>query len=85
MKDSHLSKLHSSVPRSMRQSLRSYSLNGYLLFLEETVAIAAANLKGDFQLQMKYKALQRLQDPGNNWDRGKKAIFRTTVGLDSNA
>jgi hypothetical protein len=61
MRDSYLSKLHPSIPKSTRDVLRrSPLINGHL-FSEETVANATANLTGDLQLQTNSRALQRLQ------------------------
>jgi hypothetical protein len=61
MRDSYLSKLHPSIPKSTRDVLRRSPLISRHLFLEETVANTAANLTGDFQLQTNSRALQRLQ------------------------
>jgi hypothetical protein len=51
MRDSYLSKLHPSIPKSTRDVLRRSPLISGHLFSEETVANAAANLTGDLQLQ----------------------------------
>ena len=47
LRDGHLSRLHPSVPKQTKESLRQTPLLGTHLFPEETVAIAAQNLRGD--------------------------------------
>ena len=49
LRDGHLSKLHGSVLKQTRESLRQAALLGQHLFPEETVAIAGQNLRGDVQ------------------------------------
>ena len=49
LRDGHLSRLHSSVPKQTKESLRQAPLLGTHLFLEERVAVAARNLRGDVQ------------------------------------
>ena len=49
LRDCHLSRLHPSVPKQTKESLRQAPLLGNHLFLEETVAIAGLNLRGDVQ------------------------------------
>jgi hypothetical protein len=73
MRDSYLSKLHQSIPKSTRDVLRRSPLISGHLFSEETVANAAANLTGDLQLQTNSRALQRLQAPVQSTrGRGKR-------------
>ena len=49
LRDGHLSRLHPSVPKQTKESLRQAPLLGTHLFPEETVAVAAPNLRGDVQ------------------------------------
>ena len=49
LRDGHLSRLHPSVPKQTKESLRQAPLLGIHLFPEETVAIAGQNLRGDVQ------------------------------------
>ena len=49
LRDGHLSRLHRSVPKQTKESLRQAPLLGIHLFPEETVAIAGQNLRGDVQ------------------------------------
>ena len=49
LRDGHLSRLHPSVPKQTKESLRQAPLLGNHLFPEETVAIAGLNLRGDVQ------------------------------------
>ena len=49
LRDGHLSRLHNSVPKQTKESLRQAPLLGTHLFPEETVAVAARNLRGDVQ------------------------------------
>ena len=49
LRDGHLSRLHPSVPKQTKESLRQAPLLGTHLFPEETVAVAARNLRGDVQ------------------------------------
>jgi len=51
MRDSYLSKVHHLVPKATKDALRGSPLNSEHLFKEETVAIAADNLRSDLQLQ----------------------------------
>ena len=71
MRDSYLGKLHSSVPKSTRESLRRSPLNSGRLFSEETVALASSTLKSDVIMMANQKTLQRLNAPGNQ-SRGKR-------------
>ena len=61
------------VPRATRELLRR-SLDSNLLFAENTVTLAATNLKGDVQLQTNSKALQKFQAPGYSQPRGGKRV-----------
>ena len=49
LRDGHLSRLHPSVPKHTKESLRQAPLLGIHMFSEETVAIAGQNLRGDVQ------------------------------------
>ena len=49
LRDGHLSRLHPSVPKQTKELLRQAPLLGTHLFPEETVAVAARNLRGDVQ------------------------------------
>ena len=49
MRDGHVSRLHSSVPR--QETLRGVSLNCPLLFPESVVSLTAESFKGGVQLQ----------------------------------
>ena len=49
LRDGHLSRLHPSVPKQTKESLRQAPLLGIHLFPEEILAIAGQNLRGDVQ------------------------------------
>ena len=58
LRDGHVSKLHSSVPKQTKESLWQAPLLGKHLFPEETVALAGQNLRGDVQHQNLSKSLK---------------------------
>ena len=69
MRDSYLSK----------DALRGSPLNSEHLFKEETVAIAADNLRSDLQLQTNQKALLRMQPPASNRGTAKRSTGQQGV------
>jgi hypothetical protein len=72
MRDSYILKLHPSVPMATREVLKWSPRHSSCLFVDETVAIAAANIKRDIRLQTNWKVLQNLQTPGPSQRKGKK-------------